>query len=463
MSRQAATLLLILAVLISGAWLNGELKRAGELTNDRTTLLARTQNLASQQQALANDIGERLKKAADAIGHYQSFSQQAQAQRQIIWEAHPWKRMLPLSEPWIEIRLLDQAIESYEALVERDLSLITTWKSDWSVSARKMEGDMAQMQAQLRHIDEQLQQDFVLRLATLAGQQLPLAIGILLGIIFLPVFIKLLLYFVIAPWAAHQPALRLMPSSGGRATSPTEEHWMGSSRTRMSAVSQSIVLGEDQELLVQQGYLQSSSHLAKKQTRWLLQARYPMTSLLSGMVMLTRVGPAGSEPVVVSATRDPLSEVGLLDLAKGAAFVCQPRSLAGIIQDRRHPVRITSHWRLTSLHSWLTLQLRFLVFHGPGQLIMKGTRGIRIESAATGRLINQAATLGFSAHLEYSCTRCETFAAYWLGKENLFNDSFRGQDGVYVYQEMPALNRTVGITGRGIEGFADGMLKIFGI
>ncbi len=230
----------------------------------------------------------------------------------------------------------------------------------------------------------------------------------------------------------------------------------------MSAVSQPVVLEENQELLVQPEYLQSTSLQARKSTKWLLNARIPFSSLLSGMFMLTRVGPAGAEPVVISATKDPLSEVGVIDLAEGAAFVCQPRSLAGVIQDGRHPIRITRHWRLWSLHAWLTLQLRFLVFHGPGQLVMKGCRGIRIESAGTGRLINQAATLGFSANLDYANTRCETFVSYWAGKEDLFNDLFTGGSGVYVYEEMPDLKRTAGV-GRHLEGFTDAILKIFGV
>jgi hypothetical protein len=167
--------------------------------------------------------------------------------------------------------------------------------------------------------------------------------------------------------------------------------------------------------------------------------------------------------VVISATKDPLSEVGIIELAEGAAFVCQPRSLAAVIQESDRPIRITRHWRLGSLQAWLTLQLRFLVFHGPGQLVMKGCRGIRIESAGGGRLINQAATLGFSANLDYANTRCETFVSYWSGKEDLFNDLFTGAPGVYVYEEMPDLKRKSGITGRGLEGFSDALLKVFGV
>ena len=99
----------------------------------------------------------------------------------------------------------------------------------------------------------------------------------------------------------------------------------------------------------------------------------------------------------------------MIGLPDGSACVCQPRSRAGVIQDPRRPMRNTRHWRLGSMQSRLTMQRRFLVFHGPGQLIAKGCRGVKMESAARGRLINQAATLGFRANLAYANSRCETF------------------------------------------------------
>jgi hypothetical protein len=64
---------------------------------------------------------------------------------------------------------------------------------------------------------------------------------------------------------------------------------------------------------VQPDYLQSSSLQSEKDTKWLLNWRFPFASLLSGMFLLTRVSPAGAEPVVVSSTKDPLSELGILD------------------------------------------------------------------------------------------------------------------------------------------------------
>ena len=146
-------------------------------------------------------------------------------------------------------------------------------------------------------------------------------------------------------------------------------------------------------------------------------------------------------------------------------MVVQPRSLTGVVKQASLPVAITRHWRLLSLHAWLTFQFRYLAFHGPCKLILKGCRGVRSEEprANQPRLINQAATIGFSANLNYKTTRCETFVSYLRGKENLFNDLFSGGPGRFVYEEVPAPTGKTGIAGRGLEGFVDAVLKAFGI
>jgi len=71
--------------------------------------------------------------------------------------------------------------------------------------------------------------------------------------------------------------------------------------------------------------------------------------------------------------------------------------------------------------------------------------------------------MGFSANLLYSTTRTETFFPYLMGEQELFVDSFDGGDGYYIYEEMPNYGKKSGIIGRGLEGFTDSLLKVFGI
>ncbi len=291
---------------------------------------------------------------------------------------------------------------------------------------------------------------------------LPTALGILLLALLTPAALKAFLYFVIAPIASRRPPIRLFQKSEDHSAT-VEPLALAKATEHVSAVSRAILVSADQELLVHSDYLQSAGTGGNKNTKWLLNARFPLASLAAGMTVLTRIRPLAAETIVVSSTNDPFSEVGVLELGETGAMVLQPHNLVGVLQFKDRPVRITSHWRLGSLTAWLTLQLRYLVFHGPGSLVVKGCRGIRVEPAGSGRLINQAATIGFSASLAYSTMRTETFMPYLLGKQELFNDRFTEGPGVYVYEEMPHFGKKAGITGRGLEWLMDSVMKIFGI
>jgi hypothetical protein len=287
-----------------------------------------------------------------------------------------------------------------------------------------------------------------------------LALVLLAGAIVARLAVKLFLYYVVAPLASRRPALRLAGAYESRAFAQAAA---AGRNGRISDESITLHLAPQDELLVRPECLQSSAERASKRTAWLLNPALPFTSVLSGMYLLTRVQSEEEDAIVLSSGQDPLAEVCVVDLPPGAALVCQPRSLAGVVQPRAARTRITRHWRLGSLHAWLTLQLRFLVFHGPCQLVLTGRRGVRMEPAGGGRLINQAATLAFDASVPYSNVRTETFFPYWLGKEGLFNDRFGGIDGSYLYEERPLDRRGNALFGRGLEGLSEGVLKVFGI
>lgn len=284
--------------------------------------------------------------------------------------------------------------------------------------------------------------------------QLWTAFFVLLSVILVPIGIKLTFFYVIAPLASRRPPIQVV--SDTHAVSP-----MASSGA--AEVSLSMLVKPGEEILVQADHLQSSSVKARKSTRWFLNSSYPITSIVSGMLALTRIAPETEERVVVSSGKGTEMRLSAIELPSGADVVLQPRCLVGVVQRCTQPVRIESVWRVFSIHSWLTLQFRYLVFHGPVKIIVKGSRGVHLEASGDGRMINQSATLGFSANAKYSVRRCETFWAYWRGVEDLFNDQFDGAGCVYLYEEMPGLNRKSGITGRGLEGMTDAVLKVFGI
>lgn len=191
-----------------------------------------------------------------------------------------------------------------------------------------------------------------------------------------------------------------------------------------------------EELLVRQDYLQTASHAGAKGTRSLMNSRHPITSIATGLTFLTRIRGDG-DMTTVSAVRDPFAEVTIVNLPKGGAWDLQPRALAAIVQPIRQRLLATGHWPLFSFNAWLTTQLRYLVFHGPARLVIKGGHGVRVERVERGRVFGQHQFVGFSADLAYSVTRTETFWPYFLGREQLLKHRIEAGEGVLIVEEAP--------------------------
>lgn len=283
---------------------------------------------------------------------------------------------------------------------------------------------------------------------------LPMAIQVFIAAVLAKFGIKFLLYFVLASRAAHGRAICLMPNACSRQTATSEPQ---------SHISLSIPLSAEDELLVHHGYYHSASIGSKKAARWLLSYKAPLLSWLSGLVNVTTVMTDSTCEVTLSAGKYTLEELLPLELQDGEAVSIRASHLVGVVKKRNAPLQITRHWRLMSLQAWLTLQLRYVVFHGPATLILKGCRGVRIEAADGERAIEQSATIGFSAHLNYGTTRTETFRPYLFGDSELLLDRFSGRSGIYIYEEMPTSSESGGVTGRRIGGALDALMKVVGL
>lgn len=445
-----------------------------QLLNQERDYLQHLHSAASNKQ-IWQDGQEKLEELRqDHAAAYKALqNNQLELHRQK--REHPLKVRIPGFNEYSRLKALESAHQNLIGKNKRAHQDYQRQHADLErikklIQLRQFEISRAQVVAVLQplhhgiaELDKKYRNNWVSKFTQPIFQVLPTALTILLSLMLTPIAIKAFFYFVIAPAASRRTAICLLPDSTGAIDEKTLDKDADTSRIHVSAVSQALSVDEAHELLVHPEYLQSSSHKGVKDTKWLLDWEYPMSSLASGMVALTRIRATSDESFVISATKDPFSEIGVISIPDGSAIVLQPHNLVGIVQRRDRPIAITRHWRLGSLNAWLTLQLRYLVFHGPAELIVKGCRGVRVEQAGNGQVINQASTIGFSANLAYSTTRCETFASYLMGKQELFNDKFSGGPGFYVYEEMPHFGKKTGITGRGLEGITDSLLKVFGI
>lgn len=443
------------------------------LQQERTWLQnAKLRLLATQSAQVQRDDLKRLHQAhASLYAQWQAVGQK----RSELEQSHWVNSRVPGTAEYKQLQSLNQKLAQLatdnrraDADYRRQLALVNGARAlpplaSLVLPPSTVNDTLQPLRARMEGLRQLERVNWISKLWRPVQETLPTALLILLGVIFTPIAIKALFYFVLAPLAARRPPVRLLPDSGGILTL----------ETGASSVSRAITVDSLHEMLVHPDFLQSAPVAGEKTTKWLLSWRFALTSLSAGMVALTRIRCDVPESFVISATHNALAEIGVLNLPTGSAVVMQPHNLVGVVQQRDTPLRITAHWRLTSLHAWLTLQLRYLTFHGPARLIVQGCRGLQVEPATGSRTINQAATIAFSANLPYSTHRCETFFAYLLGKQELLNDRFGSarvagvsdarDAGFFVYQEMPHADRKAGITGRGLEGLTDSVLKVLGV
>lgn len=435
----------------------------------RIALLEREKAMWLEARALAEARGE-----AEQFAQQRSACLAARDRRLAYVEAHPVRARVPYADEdyrrlEAEQRRLCDAAAATLARIRRKGDLterITRARTAFA----QTEDDLTQdFDAALAGFDEAREQAAAAWLGSAQQQArsawrspalqraLWAALGALVLIVATPFLIRLLFWFVLAPIAERRPAIRIrVPGEHADARPEIPSPSAG------STASIPITLREGEELLVRQDYLQTTSSGGTKSTKWLLDPRHPLTSHAAGLVFLTRVRGEG-EITTISATTDPFAEVTALDLPDGAACVLQPRALAAVAQPIHAPLRITSHWRLFSLNAWLTLQLRFLVFHGPCRLVVKGGRGVRIEGAERGRVFGQSQLVGFTADLAYSVTRNETFWPYFLGRVQLFRDRVEAGEGLLVIEEAPLAGRHGNGARHGLEGAFDVATKALGI
>ncbi len=86
---------------------------------------------------------------------------------------------------------------------------------------------------------------------------LPLALAVMIGWWLVPVAIRTFFYFVLAPQAARRPPIVICPQEGSAATLAPSNQRLAREGSAISAVSQTLTLAPDHEMLIRPEYCQS--------------------------------------------------------------------------------------------------------------------------------------------------------------------------------------------------------------
>ena len=87
--------------------------------------------------------------------------------------------------------------------------------------------------------------------------------------------------------------------------------------------AQRIHLGKDEVLMAKVDYLQGSMGGFEKRTKWLMDWRYPFSSMAAGLFILTRIHNTGSVggQVTLSTSEDATEELAVLDIPEADVVV----------------------------------------------------------------------------------------------------------------------------------------------
>ena len=497
--RKSLAFVAVLAILMAGAWLS---KGLSDLQREESALAKLKDAVASKESAMRSEaqvlesLGKIRQQHAQALlrGYHAEHARVVRLGEdyRALWEASPIQRRIPFTEVYEELMRRLAVRELATASLKAHLAA-WQWASgqkpaQWAPGPAEMAAiarsapevgsalkDIAERSRRLQQLGVELQQAQEQASAKEAGiannfirwlrdeffdsasRQLGTALAIIVAATLAPWLIRGVFYFVLAPLASRCPPFRVgddesVESMGAGEAGPGAE----------SAMSLSILLESGECLAALSEFIHGAPQDASRRTRWLLDWRHPFTSLAAGLFPLEEIRGDG-RPVVMTSTQDPLQELARIRVPEGAAMVFKPRGLVGVVHPAGRPPRITSQWRLGSLHAWLTLQLRYLVFHGPVDLVARGCRGVRVEVADGERAVRQDATLGFSTSLRYSTARSNPAMPYLRGQADLFIDRISGAGGWIAYEVVPRKGRQPGKITSGLEGGIDAVMNAFGI
>ena len=413
----------------------------------------------SESRALVGEYAEKVKSISEDINARSEELRELERKRQEIQKGfdHFWNRVfhrqrLAAEKKRIEARerklreknrqaaqqrrkLQTEGGEGEEELAQRELL-----RAEKERQLRDMQGMRAAMDSLMKN----QMRDLALK-----------ALLILAGLIVIPFLWKLVAYYVVAPLAQSAEPILLgadHPRGDGIAVSS-------------SAPAQRLSLEQGEVLMTKVDYLQGSMGSFEKGTKWLMDWRYPFSSLAAGQPVLTRIRNQAPEPgeVTLSTREDATEELAVVTVPEGVYLVFRPHYPIALAHPIQRPPRIRSKWIFSKLHAWVNLQFRYMLIEGPARLVFSAQRGIQVEEVAPalpGRRVNSHLTMAFSPQLNYSPQRAETFVAYVWGKNALFDDFFQGS-GIVIQQQVTGGKRNP--VARAWESIFGAIGKVFGI
>lgn len=454
----AAVLIVALGLAVYGVWLF--VREQGDFNVNRDALLQELTHKRAQLLAAKADIEKRIVDLETGVATQRERVKRAQKVIEVLRDMESWWDRL-WGNPSQQKANVEQ-LQKMEQVKTSALGQVAELSRTLNQTRWEKDGLEIELSRVTREIvDIEASKSKVAHYLRAAWREARWYVALALMAFFLgPTLWAVVMYFGLAALIARGRPIRFAPAAPVALPEVGESH-----------VSVEAVLTPRDVLRIKEKFLQASDEGVKKNTRFVLDWRIPLTSVACGLIELVELRNTGERNefrVTLSNASDPHLELAVVNVPEGGSLILRPSFLAGVIQADDRPLVIRRHWQLFRWQSWVTGQFRFFEFVGPSRLIVAGSRGVRAEHLVErtegppfARRTNQDATIGFTPNLSYRPVRAETFWSYYRGMNPLFDDLFAGR-GIFILQET-ATPGGAAKAGRFWATVWNGVLKVFGM
>lgn len=222
----------------------------------------------------------------------------------------------------------------------------------------------------------------------------------------------------------------------------------------------SVPLRPGVPLVVRADWIEERDESIRERGRWFWRLGSPAISYAAGLISCSVIEPKHSDQLGAELR---LSGPGaddyltVIEMRPEQSICLRPRAIVGLSDT----IAIKSHWRLANLHAWLFGQLRYLVFEGPGTVVIVGNGGVEASEAGSSKSsVPIDRVVGFEPQLRLATAISGNWLSYLCGRTPLLDAVLVGQGKFVKRLALPA--KSDNLITRTLGGFLSAVGKILG-
>ena len=221
-----------------------------------------------------------------------------------------------------------------------------------------------------------------------------------------------------------------------------------------------VPLRPGEPIVVRADWIEERDESIREGARWLWRLRSPAISYAAGLISCSVIESADSDGETAALRLSAPSAddyLTVIDLQPEQSLCLRPRAIVGLSES----VTVKTHWRIANLHAWLFGQLRYLVFEGPGIIVVVGNGGLETSTVQSQRKrVAIDRVVGFEPQLCLATVASGNYRSYLFGKTPLAEVVLTGHGNVLRRLALPL--RSDNLLTRTLGGFLSATGKVLG-